>query len=127
MAAFEPVSWDEALDTVAAAFRSAIDQFGSESLWPYHYAGTMGLAHGIDPLIDAMHLLSNEQGVPTLLMLGSGSERARLERPSEQTKLARPSYDGVARRRGGLLAEREELWLDLELLLRCVAEPLGVD
>lgn len=43
LSAFEPVSWDDALDSVAAAFKSAIASHGSESIWPYHYAGTMGL------------------------------------------------------------------------------------
>lgn len=40
--AFVPVSWDEALDTVAAAFTRAIEAHGAESVWPYFYAGTMG-------------------------------------------------------------------------------------
>ena len=40
---FKPVSWDEALDEVASKFKQAIDQYGSETIWPYHYAGTMGL------------------------------------------------------------------------------------
>ena len=43
------------------------------------YAGTMGLAHGLDPLIDAMQILSTDPSVPILLMLGSGSEKARLQ------------------------------------------------
>lgn len=40
---FEVINWDEALDEVASQFQKAIDQHGSETLWPYHYAGTMGL------------------------------------------------------------------------------------
>ena len=43
------------------------------------YAGTMGLAHGIDPLIDAMAGLRSEAGSPFLLMIGAGSDRSRLE------------------------------------------------
>jgi len=39
---FEPISWDEALDTVAAAFSAASQKYGAESVWPYYYAGTMG-------------------------------------------------------------------------------------
>jgi anaerobic selenocysteine-containing dehydrogenase len=42
-ARFEPISWDEALDLVAENLRRAVDEFGPESVWPYHYAGTMGL------------------------------------------------------------------------------------
>lgn len=42
-AAFEPVSWDEALDAIAARLRSIADEHGPESILPYSYAGTMGL------------------------------------------------------------------------------------
>ena len=40
---FTPIAWDEALDIIAARFLKATAQFGSEAVWPYHYAGTMGL------------------------------------------------------------------------------------
>ncbi|GEO14463.1 molybdopterin-containing oxidoreductase family protein [Microvirga aerophila] len=40
---FERISWDEALDIVARKFLEAERDFGSESVWPYYYAGTMGL------------------------------------------------------------------------------------
>ncbi len=40
---FERISWDEALDTTANAFLKAEREHGSESVWPYYYAGTMGL------------------------------------------------------------------------------------
>lgn len=40
--AFEPISWDDALDQVAQAFRAASEDFGPESVWPYYYSGTMG-------------------------------------------------------------------------------------
>jgi anaerobic selenocysteine-containing dehydrogenase len=40
---FAQVSWDEALDEIAARFNDAERAFGSESIWPYYYAGTMGL------------------------------------------------------------------------------------
>jgi anaerobic selenocysteine-containing dehydrogenase len=39
-------SWDEALDRVAAALRSARDRYGGESILPYSYAGTQGLIQG---------------------------------------------------------------------------------
>ncbi len=47
---FEAISWDSALDLVADRFHKIIQQFGAEALWPYHYAGTMGLVQrdGID-------------------------------------------------------------------------------
>src|SRR4030081_3442598 len=40
---FARLSWDEALNEIAARFDQAEHQFGAESVWPYYYAGTMGL------------------------------------------------------------------------------------
>ena len=40
---FTPVSWDAALDLVAEKFLAAEDRYGSQTVWPYYYAGTMGL------------------------------------------------------------------------------------
>ncbi len=40
---FERISWDEALDITARKFMEAERDFGPESVWPYYYAGTMGL------------------------------------------------------------------------------------
>jgi anaerobic selenocysteine-containing dehydrogenase len=39
---FAPISWDEALDIVAEQFTRAEQKDGSEAVWPYLYAGTMG-------------------------------------------------------------------------------------
>src|SRR6201747_1028459 len=40
---FARISWDEALDEIAARFNEAEREFGAASVWPYYYAGTMGL------------------------------------------------------------------------------------
>jgi len=40
---FQAISWDDALDEVAEAFIRAEQSHGSEAVWPYSYAGTMGL------------------------------------------------------------------------------------
>ena len=40
--AFAPISWDDALDLVAERFVAAAQRHGSETVWPYFYAGTMG-------------------------------------------------------------------------------------
>jgi anaerobic selenocysteine-containing dehydrogenase len=40
---FTPISWDDALDLVAAKFLAAEQQYGPQAVWPYYYAGTMGL------------------------------------------------------------------------------------
>jgi anaerobic selenocysteine-containing dehydrogenase len=39
---FAPISWDDALDIVAEQFNRAERTHGSEAVWPYLYAGTMG-------------------------------------------------------------------------------------
>ena len=40
---FERISWDEALDAIAARLREIADRYGSESILPYSYAGTIGV------------------------------------------------------------------------------------
>jgi anaerobic selenocysteine-containing dehydrogenase len=40
---FRQISWDDALDLVAEKFLEAERRYGAESVWPYYYAGTMGL------------------------------------------------------------------------------------
>ena len=41
--AFEPIDWTDALDVVAEQFIKAEQRLGTEAVWPYFYAGTMGL------------------------------------------------------------------------------------
>ena len=41
--AFEPVSWDEALDTIAARFNAILLEHGAEALLPFQYLGSMGV------------------------------------------------------------------------------------
>jgi anaerobic selenocysteine-containing dehydrogenase len=40
---FRRISWDAALDLVAENFLKCEQRRGAESVWPYYYAGTMGL------------------------------------------------------------------------------------
>ena len=40
---WRPISWDDALDLVAEKFLQAEQRHGAECVWPYYYAGTMGL------------------------------------------------------------------------------------
>jgi anaerobic selenocysteine-containing dehydrogenase len=40
--AFERISWDEALDEIAAKLKAIAAEFGPESVLPYSYAGTIG-------------------------------------------------------------------------------------
>ncbi len=43
---FERISWDQALDEIAARFRSIAARYGPEAILPYSYAGTMGYLNG---------------------------------------------------------------------------------
>ncbi len=55
-AAFVEISWDEALDRTSQAMQRATQKHGPESVWPYFYAGTMGLVQrdGIERLRHVM-------------------------------------------------------------------------
>jgi len=50
--AWKDATWDAALDLVAEKFIAAEAKYGSETVWPYFYAGTMGLVQrdGIERL-----------------------------------------------------------------------------
>ena len=47
---FEKISWDAALDLICERFSSIKRRVGAEAIWPFHYAGTMGLVQrdGLD-------------------------------------------------------------------------------
>ncbi|MCW3473576.1 molybdopterin-containing oxidoreductase family protein [Limobrevibacterium gyesilva] len=53
---FREIGWDEALDRVAGAFTEAAARHGAEAVWPYYFAGTMGLVQrdGINRLRHVM-------------------------------------------------------------------------
>lgn len=40
---WQEISWEDALDLTAEAFLKAEQQWGAETVWPYYFAGTMGL------------------------------------------------------------------------------------
>src|SRR5437867_13332672 len=40
---FERVTWDEALDEIAARLREIVARDGAEAILPYSYAGTLGM------------------------------------------------------------------------------------
>jgi anaerobic selenocysteine-containing dehydrogenase len=64
---FARIGWDEALDRVAGAFRDAAATYGAETVWPYYYAGTMGLVQrdGINRLRHAMRYSGQKQTICT--------------------------------------------------------------
>ncbi|MEQ8234088.1 MAG: molybdopterin oxidoreductase family protein [Gammaproteobacteria bacterium] len=66
---FRRIDWDEALDTVAEAFLAAEQRHGAESVWPYFYAGTMGLVmrDGINRLRHAKRYSGQHSTICTAL------------------------------------------------------------
>jgi anaerobic selenocysteine-containing dehydrogenase len=69
LTAFEPISWDEALDEVAENLTLAGQHYGSETVWPYYYAGTMGLVQrdGINRLRHAMRYSREHLSICSML------------------------------------------------------------
>ncbi|MEJ1977348.1 MAG: molybdopterin-dependent oxidoreductase [Acetobacteraceae bacterium] len=53
---FRPIGWDEALDRVAERLTAIAAEHGPEAVWPYFFAGTMGLVQrdGIERLRHVM-------------------------------------------------------------------------
>ena len=80
--AFEPISWGDALDEVADRFAAASAHHGAEAVWPYYYAGTMGLVQrdGINRLRHVMGYSGQKKTICTTLvqsgwLAGTGSLR----------------------------------------------------
>jgi anaerobic selenocysteine-containing dehydrogenase len=68
-AAFVPISWEEALDEVAEQLTRAAQRYGSETVWPYYYAGTMGLVQrdGINRLRHVMRYSREHLSICSML------------------------------------------------------------
>lgn len=66
---FMPISWDAALDEVAEAFLRTEQRHGAEAVWPYFYAGTMGLVmrDGINRLRHAKRYSGQHSTICTTL------------------------------------------------------------
>jgi anaerobic selenocysteine-containing dehydrogenase len=91
---FMPVSWDEALDRVADAFKAAAARHGSEAVWPYYFAGTMGLVQrdGINRLRHAMRYSGQQNTICSTLArtgyaAGTGAIRGADPREIEESDL----------------------------------------
>src|ERR1700734_760471 len=59
--AFERISWDVALDEIAARFRHVADEFGSEAILPYSYGGPLGALNGASMDRRFFHRLGGSQ------------------------------------------------------------------
>jgi len=80
--AFTPISWDQALDEVAEGLLRAEQKHGTEAVWPYFYAGTMGLVQrdGIERLRHAKRYSRQKSTICTTLadtgyIAGTGKKR----------------------------------------------------
>jgi anaerobic selenocysteine-containing dehydrogenase len=93
-AAYEPISWDDALDEVAERLVRAAQAHGSETVWPYFYAGTMGLVQrdGIERLRHVMRYSRQESTICVTLadagyVAGAGMKRGVDSREMAQSDL----------------------------------------
>jgi len=68
-AAFAPIGWDDALDAVAESLLKVEQRYGAEAVWPYFYAGTMGLVQcdGIERLRHAKRYSRQHSTICTCL------------------------------------------------------------
>jgi anaerobic selenocysteine-containing dehydrogenase len=80
--AFEPISWDDALDIVAEGLTRAAQRHGSEAVWPHYYSGTMGLVQrdGLQRLRHAMRYSRQHSTICNALtdagwLVGHGAKR----------------------------------------------------
>ncbi len=66
---FRAISWDEALDRVASEFVHVTERHGSEAVWPFYFAGTMGLLQrdGINRLRHVMRYSRQKMTICTTL------------------------------------------------------------
>ncbi|MBI3516849.1 MAG: molybdopterin oxidoreductase family protein [Proteobacteria bacterium] len=64
---FKRNAWDEALDRVAGVFTDVAARHGSQAVWPYYYAGTMGLLQrdGINRLRHVMRYSRQKKTICT--------------------------------------------------------------
>ncbi len=66
---FRRISWDEALDRVAERFMADAERHGAEAVWPFYFAGTMGLVQrdGINRLRHVMRYSRQKMTICTTL------------------------------------------------------------
>ncbi len=91
---FRAIGWDEALDRVAGGVRRRRARgTGREAVWPYYYAGTMGLVQrdGINRLRHAMRYSRQNTTICTTIC------RGRLDRGRGPLHRARSARDGEVR------------------------------
>jgi anaerobic selenocysteine-containing dehydrogenase len=61
---FQRISWDEAIETIAARWKSIIAEQGARAILPYSYLGTQGIINGLnvgDPLFNKLGATVSER------------------------------------------------------------------
>lgn len=93
-AEFETISWEAAMDIVSERMLSIAKEYGPESLWPYHYAGTMGLVQrdGIERLRNCLATSQQHSTFCTTLadagwIAGTGTKRGTDSRTIVESEL----------------------------------------
>ena len=66
---FKQIGWDEALDRIAGEFATITAKHGAEAVWPFFFAGTMGLVQrdGINRLRNVMRYSRQKMTICTTL------------------------------------------------------------
>jgi molybdopterin guanine dinucleotide-containing S/N-oxide reductase-like protein len=83
---FQRISWEEALEEIAARFKQIIAEFGSEAILPYSYGGTLGVLNngamdrrffhrlGASQLARTICSAAGEAGLKSVLGIKLGTE-----------------------------------------------------
>ena len=69
---FKAIGWDEAFDRVADNFLAVERDLGPEGVWPYFYAGTMGLV-----MRDGIERLTMRSAIPASMGQSASGSRGR--------------------------------------------------
>lgn len=88
---FRRIAWEEALDRIAGAFTDIAARHGAEAVWPFYFAGTMGLVQrdGINRLRHVMRYSRQKMTICTSLPESgwiAGAGRSQGADPREMVK-----------------------------------------
>src|SRR2546430_8495348 len=70
--AFKRITWDEALDEIAARFKTIVAEFGSEAILPYSYGGTLAVLNGSSMDRRVFPCFGAAQTYPTIFLAARG-------------------------------------------------------
>lgn len=87
---FRPISWEDAIDEVAGAMERARQRHGAEAVWPYHFAGTMGLVmrDGIERLRNVFGFSRQNSTICTTLSVTGWKAGIGMRRGTDSREIA---------------------------------------